>query len=181
MDNYTRGKIVDVDDENLPFSNLSSSVCVLIVKDGSKMRNILELAIKHLKSDQHSEVVFKGKGRSIYKAISCAEILKRKPFGQGLHQMTRIGFQNVEEFWDPKDKALDVLKVVREIPCIHILLSKTPLVPSHEGYQAPGHVPYRDRGHPNNSRPKKQKGHTSVRTNTNTNTNNPVTNKSGAE
>jgi len=40
-----------------------------------------------------------------------------------------------QEFWKPKDKDLDVLKVVRRIPQIFILLSKDSLDPNESGFQ----------------------------------------------
>jgi hypothetical protein len=39
----------------------------------------------------------------------------------------------VEEFWDPLLEELDPLVVVREVPTIHILLSKAPLNTAEPG------------------------------------------------
>jgi ribonuclease P/MRP protein subunit RPP25 len=39
----------------------------------------------------------------------------------------------VEEYWEPKEEGLDQLVVTREIPTIHILLSREPLDQNEPG------------------------------------------------
>lgn len=60
------------------------------------------------------------------------EILKRH---YELHQVTRLGFQRVEENWVPIVEGLDDIVVKRQIPAIHILTSLDPLDPATPGYQ----------------------------------------------
>ncbi len=51
----------------------------------------------------------------------------------GVHQHNRLCVRTVEEHWDPKEgseEGLDSLKVVREVPQMHIALSRSPCVTS---------------------------------------------------
>ncbi|CAO3563558.1 unnamed protein product [Mortierella alpina] len=70
-------------------------------------------------------LTIKAQGRSITKAVTVAEILKRRMEGT-LHQFTEIGQVTEHEIWDPNpDKPnLDPLTVSRHRPTIRIRLSK---------------------------------------------------------
>ncbi|XP_069683708.1 ribonuclease P protein subunit p25-like protein isoform X2 [Periplaneta americana] len=98
------------------------------------MRNMLGYAMKAFKEER--AIVWSGSGAAMGKTISCVEIMKRR-FKQ-VHQLTKICYRKVEEFWEPQLEDLDPLVVVREVPTIHILLSKDPLNTAEPGYQAPG-------------------------------------------
>jgi len=52
-------------------------------------------------------------------------------------------YHRCEELWIPKLEGLDQLKIVRNIPAIHILLSRKPLDAQEAGYQAPKLHSYR--------------------------------------
>ncbi|KAG0348797.1 hypothetical protein BG004_004154 [Podila humilis] len=69
-------------------------------------------------------LTIKAQGRSISKAVTVAEILKRRLEGS-LHQFTEIGQTTEQEIWDPnEDKPnLDPLVVSRHRPTIRIRLS----------------------------------------------------------
>ncbi|XP_059195430.1 ribonuclease P protein subunit p25-like protein [Centropristis striata] len=84
------------------------------------------------------QIVFTASGKGVSKAITCAEIVKRRV--KGLHQLTRLLFSTVQEVWEPLEPAagLDSLTVSRNLPNIWILLSRDPLDASQPGYQAPG-------------------------------------------
>nr|CAD7587674.1 unnamed protein product [Timema genevievae] len=97
---------------------------------GSKMRSVLGFAMKSFKDERC--IVWSGSGPAISKTISCAEIMKRRY--KNTHQITKIGYRKVEEFWEPQIEDLDPLVVVREIPIIHILLSKDELNSEEPGY-----------------------------------------------
>ncbi|KAF9983238.1 hypothetical protein BGZ75_005299 [Mortierella antarctica] len=73
----------------------------------------------------HGVLTIKAQGRSITKAVTVAEILKRRMEGS-LHQFTEIGQVTEHEIWDPNpDKPnLDPLTVSRHRPTIRIRLSK---------------------------------------------------------
>ncbi|KAH7985299.1 hypothetical protein HPB52_024203 [Rhipicephalus sanguineus] len=68
----------------------------------------------HMKDETKRQMVFTGSGHALAKTIT------------------------VEDCWEPKSPEFDRLKIVREIPTIHILLSKDPVDATQLGYQAPG-------------------------------------------
>jgi hypothetical protein len=47
--------------------------------------------------------------------------------GQEVYEVRRTGYRRVQEFWEPKLEELDTLLVTRQIPTLHILLSKVPV------------------------------------------------------
>ncbi|KAG0262198.1 hypothetical protein BG011_000249 [Mortierella polycephala] len=77
------------------------------------------------KQQPRGVLTIKAQGRSITKAVTVAEILKRRMEG-ALHQFTEIGLATEQEIWDPNpDKPnLDPLTVSRHRPTIRIRLSK---------------------------------------------------------
>lgn len=84
------------------------------------------------------QIVFTASSKGVSKAITCAEIVKRRV--KGLHQLTRLLYSTVVEVWEPLEAGagLDSLTVNRNVPAIWILLSREPLDSSQPGYQAPG-------------------------------------------
>ncbi|XP_071803177.1 ribonuclease P protein subunit p25-like protein [Asterias amurensis] len=142
MDHYEKGEIVEVhgeDDKEKTFSNLGldlSNITTMKVKHGSKVRNLLGFAFKVIKNENTKYIIFTGSGPAISKTITCVEIVKRKM--KTLHQITRIFYNRIDEYWNPKEEGLDRLKVSRDIPTISILLSKESLPSQECGYQAPG-------------------------------------------
>lgn len=84
------------------------------------------------------QIVFTASGKGVSKAITCAEIVKRRV--KGLHQLTRLLYSTVVEVWEPLEPGagLDSLTVNRNVPAVWILLSREPLDSSQPGYQAPG-------------------------------------------
>lgn len=84
MENYTKGKNVEeeVTWESIPFNfescpAVSEETCVWMkVKAGSKMRNLIPTAEKSFK--ESGIVLFSGSGSATTKAVSIAEIVKRK-------------------------------------------------------------------------------------------------------
>uniref|UniRef100_A0A8C6U6H9 DNA/RNA-binding protein Alba-like domain-containing protein n=1 Tax=Neogobius melanostomus TaxID=47308 RepID=A0A8C6U6H9_9GOBI len=83
-------------------------------------------------------VVFTALGKAASKAITCAEIVKRRV--PGLHQVTQLSHSSILDSWDPLDPGLglDSLTVTRKSPCIWIVLSAAPLDRCTLGYQTPG-------------------------------------------
>ena len=43
------------------------------------------------------------------------------------YQQTKLQYVRIEEYWEPTVEGLERLKVNRDIPAMHILLSKDPL------------------------------------------------------
>ncbi|XP_052811711.1 ribonuclease P protein subunit p25-like protein [Mya arenaria] len=134
MENYEKGEVKEVEDS--PVFHLGESDVFMRVSGGSKIRNVMGYAMKKIKEPEVKQVCWTGSGKAITKTVSCVEIMKRKV--KGLHQVTKLRYRRVEEYWEPKLEGLERLKVNRDIPAISILLSKEPLDKNEPGYQAPG-------------------------------------------
>nr|CAG4642221.1 EOG090X0KMN [Eurycercus lamellatus] len=136
MENYAKAENVEFPLElrDVPINKIPNDIVWMKVKPASKMTNLIEFALKSLK-DKPTQL-WTGIGPAAQKTISCIEIVKRRH--KNLHQITRISYHRCEEFWVPKvTEDLDSLKVVRQIPAVHILLSIEPLDPTEPGYQLP--------------------------------------------
>ncbi|CAN7996538.1 unnamed protein product, partial [Ixodes hexagonus] len=125
VENYTKGEVIEETPSPLPFKDLQENFVHMKVQPSSKLRNILEFSKKAFQDESKRHMVFTGSGHALGKTITCVEIMKRKH--KQLHQVNKICYKKVEEIWEPKCDDLDKLKVVREIPTIHILLSKDPV------------------------------------------------------
>ncbi|XP_013877661.1 ribonuclease P protein subunit p25-like protein [Austrofundulus limnaeus] len=163
MENYSRARVVE-QPSVCPFS-VSSDTPELRVKHGSKIRNLLRFALSRMDADPRpaeegegaqpeggsqqgqqeapgrppcTQMVFTSTGKGVSKAITCAEMVKRRV--KGLHQLTRLTYSTVLEVWEPREPTagLDSLTVSRNLPTVWILLSREPLDHSQPGYQAPG-------------------------------------------
>ena len=102
----------------------------VFISQGCKMRSVIPYCLKMLVNHQKVELV--GLGSQINKAISIAEILKRKD--SDLTQTTGISYTEFEDNWEPKDKSkgLDALCVTRNVPTIKIQLLKENSISSEE-------------------------------------------------
>ncbi|KAL6445419.1 hypothetical protein ACFW04_002299 [Cataglyphis niger] len=96
----------------IPIDNLPKKFLWMHVKNGTKIRKVLDYALKEFPN--HNSIVWTGIGQGIAKAISCAELFKRKH--EGLHQVTKLCYIEPEKE--------DVTIEIHEIPEIHILLTK---------------------------------------------------------
>ncbi|CAN9514419.1 unnamed protein product [Ophioblennius macclurei] len=155
MENYSKARSVESACA-CPFSGLPADTPQVLVKDGSKIRNLLRFALSRMENkprppeeeeeargvrpeEQTSrQLVFTASGRGVAKAITCVEMVKRRV--KGLHQLTRLAYRTVVEVWEPLEPAagLDSLTVSRNVPGIWILLTTMPLDPEQPGYQPPG-------------------------------------------
>lgn len=151
MENYSKARTVE-QPSVCPFSGLGPDTPEIRVKDGSKLRNLLRYALSRMEAKGQAgeeeadpqgpplcpQLVFTAVGKAVSKAITCAEIVKRRV--KGLHQLTRLLYGAVVEVWEPREPGvgLDSLTVNRNVPTIWILLSRDPLDGSQSGYQAPG-------------------------------------------
>ncbi|KAJ8722782.1 hypothetical protein PYW07_003962 [Mythimna separata] len=137
MENYSKGKNVEeeLERDKIPIKDLPDNFLWMQVKGGSKMANLLSHASGIFEDKAATAVVWSGAGAAISKAISCAEILKRQFSIE--HQVTKLSYKMVEEFWEPKVDGLETLVVKRQIPIIHILLSVEALPDINQiGYQS---------------------------------------------
>ncbi|XP_010617556.1 ribonuclease P protein subunit p25-like protein isoform X1 [Fukomys damarensis] len=140
MEHYRKAGSVEIPAPS-PMPQLPPDTLEMRVRDGSKIRNLLGLALGRLEGGSARHVVFSGSGRAAGKAVSCAEIVKRRV--PGLHQLTKLHFLQTEDSWVPTspDTGLDPLTVRRHVPAVWVLLSRDPLDPSECGYQPPGAPP----------------------------------------
>ena len=67
-----------------------------------------------------SILVVGGCGPNTEKVVTLAEIIKRR--NKHVHQVTKVGYIIVREFWDPKTEELNPLVVTRLVQTVHILL-----------------------------------------------------------
>uniref|UniRef100_A0A2M4AL47 DNA/RNA-binding protein Alba-like domain-containing protein n=1 Tax=Anopheles triannulatus TaxID=58253 RepID=A0A2M4AL47_9DIPT len=134
MMHYKKGKNVEqeLSQDQIPIEVLPEQFLWMHVKGGSAVSNLTEYAKKALTDGSHRAVVWSGSDGGVGKTISCAEILKRD---FELHQVTRICYRKVEEFWDPQQEGLEQIVAKRNIPCIHILTSLDAIDPATPGYQ----------------------------------------------
>ncbi|KAK4875666.1 hypothetical protein RN001_012088 [Aquatica leii] len=139
MENYSKGKNVEepLDKHKIPIPDLPEDFLWMQVRGGSKMRELLSVALNQFEGKK--SVVWTGFGPSVGKTISCAEIMKRE-YDNKLHQITKICYRIVQEYWDPKTPELEQIVVERKLPMIHILLSLLPLNLKELGYQGPGEI-----------------------------------------
>ncbi|XP_050505959.1 ribonuclease P protein subunit p25-like protein [Diabrotica virgifera virgifera] len=139
MENYKKGKNIEepLERNKIPIPKLPENFLWMQVRGGSKIRNLLPHAINEFREAKH--VVWTGFGSSVGKCITCAEIMKRE-FNNTLHQITKICYRLVEEYWDPLLPELDQIVVKRRLPMIHIYLSSESIDTEELGYQAPGQI-----------------------------------------
>jgi len=94
---------------------------VKITQQG-KPRNYISYAITLLQDKGANEIVLKAMGRAINKAVTIAEILKRK---MPLHQVTYLTSSEIVDLFEPLEEGLDVVESKRYVSCMSITLSKT--------------------------------------------------------
>uniref|UniRef100_A0A182P202 DNA/RNA-binding protein Alba-like domain-containing protein n=1 Tax=Anopheles epiroticus TaxID=199890 RepID=A0A182P202_9DIPT len=134
MMHYKKGKNVEEEltKEQIPIEVLPDNFLWMHVKGGSAVMNLVDYAKKALEDGTHRAVVWSGSDGGVGKTISCAEIMKRH---FDLHQVTRICYRKVEEFWDPQQEGLEQIVAKRNIPCVHILTSLDEIDSTVPGYQ----------------------------------------------
>merc|ERR1719159_1872004 len=81
------------------------------------------------------QVTITASGNAISKAVTLAEVVKRRI--KGLHQITNISSIDIVDEYEPIEEGLDNVTETRTMSCIEIKLSKDALDTSDKGYQAP--------------------------------------------
>merc|ERR1712226_1038239 len=81
------------------------------------------------------KVVIKASGNALTKAVTAAEVIKRR--FKGLHQITALGTVEIVDEYEPLEEGLDKVTDTRNVATIEIILSKEPLDTSDKGYQPP--------------------------------------------
>mmetsp|Transcript_57586 Transcript_57586/g.171370 ORF Transcript_57586/g.171370 Transcript_57586/m.171370 type:complete len:251 (+) Transcript_57586:105-857(+) len=80
-------------------------------------------------------VVIKATGNALAKAVTLAEVVKRR--FKGLHQITSLGSMDIVDEYEPLEEGLDKVTDTRTVSLVEIKLSKESLDSSDKGYQAP--------------------------------------------
>merc|ERR1712060_188550 len=80
-------------------------------------------------------ITITGTGNAITKAVTLAEVAKRR--FKGLHQVTSLSTTEIVDEYEPLEEGLDKVTETRTLSCIEIKLSKDALDTSDKGYQAP--------------------------------------------
>merc|ERR1719201_225245 len=81
------------------------------------------------------QVVVKATGNALTKAVTTAEIIKRR--FKGLHQVTNLGSTEIVDEYEPLEEGLDKVIDTRNVSFIEITLSKEALDTNNKGYQPP--------------------------------------------
>lgn len=117
-----------------PPPSSSDSNEVRITQQG-KPRNYISYSMTLL-NEGSSEISLKAMGRAINKAVTIAEILKRK---MPLHQITALSSSEIIDVFEPLEEGLDVVESKRYVSCITITLSTTGAGMNFDdiGYQPP--------------------------------------------
>merc|ERR1712083_645216 len=82
-----------------------------------------------------SKVVIKASGNALTKAVTAAEVIKRR--FKGLHQITALGSVDIVDEYEPLEEGLDTVTDTRTVSTIEITLSKDALDTANKGYQPP--------------------------------------------
>ncbi|XP_003737602.1 ribonuclease P protein subunit p25 [Galendromus occidentalis] len=134
MEKYHIGNVVE-DEVPIPFPEeiIGKDYAIIDVRTGSRIFNLVKFAQTSLAAN--TNLVISACGPAITKAVTIAEIIKRKQ--EKVYQWNKIGFREIKEFWDPNEAGMTRLRVTRELPTMHIYLTKTPLDESLPGVQVP--------------------------------------------
>merc|ERR1719235_2687632 len=84
---------------------------------------------------EKTKVVIKATGNALSKAVTTAEVIKRR--FKDLHQTTELGSTDIVTEYEPIEEGLDKVTDTRSVTVIEITLSKEALDTAHKGYQAP--------------------------------------------
>ena len=88
------------------------------------------------KKDGSETIVLKAMGRAINKAVTIAEILKRK---MQLHQLNELSSVEMVDVFEPLEEGLDTVTSRRYVSCMKITLSRSAegMKTTDIGYQPP--------------------------------------------
>jgi len=84
---------------------------------------------------EKQQVIIKATGNALTKAVTLAEVLKRR--FKDLHQITNLTSTEIVDEYEPLEEGLDRVTDTRSLPVIEVTLSKEPLDTSDKGYQPP--------------------------------------------
>merc|ERR1712060_512259 len=84
---------------------------------------------------EKQQVVIKATGNALTKAVTLAEVIKRR--FKDLHQITSLGRTEIVDEYEPLEEGLDKVTDIRSVSIIEIKLSKELLDTTDKGYQPP--------------------------------------------
>ena len=87
-----------------------------------------------MQTEGSQTIVLKAMGRAINKAVTIAEILKRK---LPVHQLNQLTSVEMLDTYLPLEEGLDPVTSRRYVSCLRITLSLRELDAAHYGYQPP--------------------------------------------
>eukprot|EP00980_Cylindrotheca_fusiformis_P011144 scaffold2557_cov121-Cylindrotheca_fusiformis.AAC.27 len=127
-------RLVKGDVTNDSFLEATTGCEVRITQQG-KPRNYISYAMGLL-SEGSDTVILKAMGRAINKAVTIAEILKRK---MPLHQLNSLSSVEMVDVFEPLEEGLDTVTSRRYVSCMKITLSLTlgDMKTTDIGYQPP--------------------------------------------
>ncbi|KAL7496591.1 hypothetical protein ACHAWT_009267 [Skeletonema menzelii] len=118
-------------------SNASNmeDVCVVRITPQAKPRSCITTAMNILESGSN-HVELRAMGKAINKAVTIAEILKRK---MPLHQITTLSSCEIVNVYEPLEEGLDTVVNQHYVSCLTITLSRdlTGIDVNDIGYQPP--------------------------------------------
>jgi len=102
-----------------------------------RLPNYISYAAKVFHDQNKTSVIIKATGNAIARAVTLAEILKRRI--HGLHQLTRCGSTTLTDVYEPIEEGLDKVTHERTVSYIEITLNKVEneLNKNDPGYQPP--------------------------------------------
>eukprot|EP01083_Nonionella_stella_P009934 28423_1 len=106
-------------------------------EDTSNVSNVREDKKPSDESLKFDTIVLKATGRAINKAVTTAEVVKRRI--AGLHQVTSLETLEITDIWEPLEQGLKEVETKRRVASITITLSRDESAISLEaaGYQQP--------------------------------------------
>lgn len=108
---------------------------IIWIKQQGKPRGYISYAMS-LFEQGFKSIKLKAMGRAINKAVTIAEILKRKV---ALHQVNTLTSSEIVEIFQPLEEGLDVIESKRFVSCmtIHLSITKDGIDENDIGYQPP--------------------------------------------
>lgn len=100
----------------------SDNACEVRITQQGKPKNYISYAMNLIEAQGATKVVLKAMGRAINKAVTIAEILKRK---MALHQITTLSSSEIIDVFEPLEEGLDIVESKRYVSCMTIILSTT--------------------------------------------------------
>ncbi|KAI8807600.1 hypothetical protein BJ742DRAFT_812190 [Cladochytrium replicatum] len=117
MDKYRRKQVGDEEETATAPNEIRIS--------NGQIRTYVDVALRLLQEEKYPHVAIRGKGKTVNKAVTVTEIVKRKLVGR-VTQQTQISSVKATDSWEPIEEGLDRITVTRNLPCIELRLTMIP-------------------------------------------------------